>query len=159
MFADLMRKKSLDEILAAPEAGHGTGLKRNLSVVSLTMLGIGAVIGAGIFSSVGTAAAGGADHLGAGPALMLSVMIVAAISVHWQNGLFSMSNGIELPLLYGAAAAALALTGPGTYSLDALLGLSSLWTPGLAWSTLGLAILGGVGNLALRQPSPHAVAA
>ena len=94
-----------------------------------------------------------------GPALMLSVMIVAAISVHWQNGLFSMSNGIELPLLYGAAAAALALTGPGTYSLDALLGLSSLWTPGLAWSTLGLAILGGVGNLALRQPSPHAVAA
>ena len=75
-----------------------------------------------------------------GPALMLSVMIVAAISVHWQNGLFSMSNGIELPLLYGAAAAALALTGPGTYSLDALLGLSSLWTPALAWSALGLGV-------------------
>ncbi len=77
MFADLMRKKSLDEILAAPEAGHDRGLKRNLSAFSLTMLGIGAVIGAGIFSSVGTAAAGGADHLGAGPALMLSFVLTA----------------------------------------------------------------------------------
>ena len=77
MFADLMRKKSLDEILAAPEAGHERGLKRNLSVVSLTMLGIGAVIGAGIFSSVGTAAAGGADHLGAGPALVVSFIMTA----------------------------------------------------------------------------------
>ena len=77
MFADLMRKKSLDEILAAPEAGHEPGLKRNLSAVSLTMLGIGAVIGAGIFSTVGTAAAGGADHLGAGPALILSFVLTA----------------------------------------------------------------------------------
>jgi len=77
VFADLMRKKSLDEILAAPEAGHDRGLKRNLSAFSLTMLGIGAVIGAGIFSAVGTAAAGGADHLGAGPALMLSFVLTA----------------------------------------------------------------------------------
>ena len=66
MFADLMRKKSLDEILAAPEEGHGQGLKRNLSAFSLTMLGIGAVIGAGIFTSVGTAAAGGAARLDLG---------------------------------------------------------------------------------------------
>ena len=77
MFADLMRKKSLDEILAAPEAGHERGLKRNLTAFSLTMLGIGAVIGAGIFSSVGTAAAGGADHLGAGPALVVSFIMTA----------------------------------------------------------------------------------
>jgi putative oxidoreductase len=41
-----------------------------------------------------------------GPALMVSVMIVAAISVHWEHGLFAMSNGIEMPLLYGVAAAA-----------------------------------------------------
>src|SRR6476659_5068734 len=33
-----------------------------------------------------------------GPALMLSVMIVAAISVHWKNGVFSTSGGIEVPL-------------------------------------------------------------
>ena len=41
------------------------------------MLGIGAIIGAGIFSTVGTAAAGGADHLGAGPALVLSFVLTA----------------------------------------------------------------------------------
>src|SRR5438552_1156136 len=43
-----------------------------------------------------------------GPALMVSVMIVAAGSVHWQHGLFAATNGIELPLLYTAAGVALA---------------------------------------------------
>jgi putative oxidoreductase len=88
-----------------------------------------------------------------GPALMLSVMIVAAITVHWEHGLFALSNGIELPLLYGAAAAALVLTGPGAYSLDALLGLQALWTPAVAWSVLALGIIGGIGNVALRRPA------
>src|SRR5205085_11281144 len=41
----------------------------------LTALGVGAIIGAGIFSTVGTAAAGGADHLGAGPAIILSFVL------------------------------------------------------------------------------------
>jgi putative oxidoreductase len=94
-----------------------------------------------------------------GPALMLSVMIVAAVSVHWQHGLFAMSNGIEVPLLYGAGAAALTLTGPGAYSLDAVFGLASLWTPTLDWSLLGLAVVGGIGNLMLRRPAPQTVTA
>src|SRR5438552_18036088 len=34
-----------------------------------------------------------------GPALMLSVMVVAAISVHWGHGVFGAANGIELPWL------------------------------------------------------------
>jgi putative oxidoreductase len=95
----------------------------------------------------------------AGPALMLSVMIVAAISVHWEHGLFAMSNGIELPLIYGVAAGALALTGPGAYSLDALLGLQALWTPPLAWSALAAGIIAGAGNLALRRAAPKLAAA
>jgi len=94
-----------------------------------------------------------------GPALMLSVMIVAAVSVHLKNGLFAMSNGIELALLYGAAAAGLALTGPGRYSLDALLGLTALWTPALAWTALGLGILGGIANLAIRRQASAVAAA
>ena len=95
-----------------------------------------------------------------GPALMVSVMIVAAVSVHWQNGLFATANGIELPLLYAAGAAALALTGPGLFSLDAWLGLASVWTPALSWTVLGLGIIGGIANLALRRvPSQAPVAA
>ena len=41
------------------------------------MLGIGAIVGAGIFSSTGQMAAGSADNPGAGPALMLSYVLTA----------------------------------------------------------------------------------
>ncbi|HEX5436105.1 MAG TPA: DoxX family protein [Gemmatimonadaceae bacterium] len=89
-----------------------------------------------------------------GPALMLSVMIVAAISVHWTNGFFAMKNGIELPLLYGAAAVVLAFTGPGLLSLDALLGLRALWSPAIASAALVVGVIGGIGNLAARREAP-----
>ena len=94
-----------------------------------------------------------------GPALMISVMIVAAISVHWKNGLFAAANGVEVPLLYAAGAVALALTGPGLFSLDALLGLESLWTPAIVWAAIAIGVVGGVVNLALRRVAPEGVAA
>ena len=94
-----------------------------------------------------------------GPALMLSVMIVAAVTVHWHNGLFAMNNGIELPLLYAAGAAALCLTGPGGYSLDTLFGLTSVWSPGLGWLALALGVLGAVANLMARSHASSAVTA
>jgi putative oxidoreductase len=90
-----------------------------------------------------------------GPALMLSVMIVAS-SLHWKNGLFAAANGIELPLLYSAAAVALAFTGYGTYSLDALFGLARVWTPELISTVVAFGVLGGVGNLVVRSVSTHA---
>ena len=90
---------------------------------------------------------------------MLSVMVVAAVSVHLPNGAFAASNGIEVPLLYGVGAAALALTGPGTFSFDALLGLTSLWTSTLSWAALAAGILGGAANLALRRSPAAAPAA
>jgi putative oxidoreductase len=86
-----------------------------------------------------------------GPALMLSVMIVAAISAHWKNGLFATSSGIEVPLLYATVATALALTGPGRISLDTLLGLDSFWTPALSWAAIAVAVVGAIGNLAMRR--------
>ena|ERR1700674_4989933 len=86
-----------------------------------------------------------------GPALMLSVMIVAAMSAHWKNGLFATSNGIEVPLLYATVATALVLTGPGRISLDTLLGLDSFWTPALSWAALAVGVIGAIGNLALRR--------
>jgi putative oxidoreductase len=95
-----------------------------------------------------------------GPALMLAVMIVAAISVHWQHGLFAMSNGIEMPLLYGTVAAGLTLIGPGRFSLDILLGLASPWTPAVARTALVAGVVVGLVNLALRRmPARAPVAA
>jgi putative oxidoreductase len=86
-----------------------------------------------------------------GPALMVSVMIVAAITVHWEHGLFATNNGIELPLLYGAAAFGLALTGFGQYSLDASLGITSRWPTSVTWIALIVGIIGGFANVGLRR--------
>ncbi|OQC66208.1 MAG: putative amino acid permease YhdG [Verrucomicrobia bacterium ADurb.Bin006] len=75
-WARLFEVKPLAQLLSETER-PGLQLKRTLGPVQLTALGIGAIVGAGIFSTVGTAAAGGANHLGAGPALSLSFLIVA----------------------------------------------------------------------------------
>jgi len=74
----LLRTKSLEQLRHSAEA-TGRGLHRSLSAFDLTMFGIGAIIGAGIFSTIGTAAAGNlADgRAGAGPALVLSFVITA----------------------------------------------------------------------------------
>ena len=94
-----------------------------------------------------------------GPALMVSVMIVAAVTVHWGKGVFASTNGFEVPLLYATAGVALALTGPGPYSLDAWLGIASAWTPATTLIVLGLGIVGGFANVALRSRSVTAAQA
>src|SRR5438067_11518657 len=66
----LMTRKTIDELIA--EANTGS-LHRTLGAFSLTTLGVGAIIGAGIFVITGTAAA-----QFAGPALVIS-MIIAAV--------------------------------------------------------------------------------
>jgi putative oxidoreductase len=94
-----------------------------------------------------------------GPALIVSVMIVAMVSVHWEHGLFASDNGIEVPLLYLTTAVAFALIGYGRYSVDTWLGISALWTPTLTWIALAAGAFGGVANLGLRRrPSPTASA-
>src|SRR5262245_58447273 len=86
MAATLLRTKSVDAIQASLAEGEGVhSLKRTLTTFDLVMLGIGAVIGAGIFSAIGTAAVGevAADghvtRLGAGPALMLSFVLLGLV--------------------------------------------------------------------------------
>jgi basic amino acid/polyamine antiporter, APA family len=74
----LFRRKPIAELV--PDSEHG--LKRVLSAGDLVMLAIGAVIGAGIFGAIGTAAAGQVDpngtviRHGAGPALVFSFLLL-----------------------------------------------------------------------------------
>jgi basic amino acid/polyamine antiporter, APA family len=70
------RIKPLDSLVAETEHPDKQ-LRRTLGPWHLTFLGIGAIIGAGIFSTAGTAAAGGGNHAGAGPALVISFVVVA----------------------------------------------------------------------------------
>jgi putative oxidoreductase len=91
-----------------------------------------------------------------GPALMIAVMVVAMGSVHWPNGLFAAKNGVELPLLFAAAAVAFAVIGPGPYSLDAAFGLEGIWTPALRIAVPTVGLLGGLASLALRHPAQAA---
>ena len=78
MLRGIFRTKNLDDILASAQ-GKGHELKRTLGPINITLLGIGAIIGAGIFATVGTAAAGDSARPGAGPSLMLSFVITAIV--------------------------------------------------------------------------------
>lgn len=90
-----------------------------------------------------------------GPALMLSVMLVAILTVHKGHGFFAMGNGAELPVLYITGALAVAFAGPGTYSLDHLLGLETAFPQVATWIALAVGVVGAFGNLVARQaPAP-----
>lgn len=65
---DLFRKKPVDKLIAEAHADHG--LKKALNANNLVTLGIGAIIGTGIFVLTGTAAA-----MHAGPAIILSFIL------------------------------------------------------------------------------------
>ena len=81
--SSLFSRKPISELLA--EEGHPNALKRALGAGDLIMLAIGAVIGAGIFSSIGTAAAGEilpsgvVVRYGAGPALVVSFLLLGVV--------------------------------------------------------------------------------
>ncbi len=70
---------------AVPEGHEGKGMQRTLGTKDLIALSIGAVIGAGIFSTLGTAAAGSIGpngeilRYGAGPALIFSFLLLGAV--------------------------------------------------------------------------------
>ncbi|WP_375422946.1 DoxX family protein [uncultured Friedmanniella sp.] len=73
--------------------------------------------------------------LAAGPAgaAVAGNMIVAS-STHVSNGFFAMGGGYELPATFGLVGAAIAVGGPGRYSIDALSGhaLDKPWMRGVA---------------------------
>ena len=88
-----------------------------------------------------------------GAALVASVMLVAAITVHIKNGFFAGNGGYELVLVLGVGALSLSFTGPGKLSADTLLGYS---LTGLAWGigSAAVAVLGALALLAQRRLPP-----
>ena len=68
MDSNLLKTKSIEQLVSDVEHG-GKALRRSLSAWDLTLLGVGAIIGTGIFVLTGTAAANQA-----GPAIMLSYL-------------------------------------------------------------------------------------
>jgi APA family basic amino acid/polyamine antiporter len=73
----LFARKSVDDLVT--ESAERSGLRRVLGKWDLTALGVGALIGAGIFASTGSAIAGDPNvaRLGAGPAIALSFVLTA----------------------------------------------------------------------------------
>ncbi len=76
LIENLLKRRSPDELLAVSNKSE---LKKTLNVFDLMVIGIGAVVGTGIFTIIGSAIKGGLEGSGAGPAVIIS-MILAAIA-------------------------------------------------------------------------------
>ena len=76
ILANALSKKSPDELIATSKKSE---LKKTLNVFDLIVIGIGAVVGTGIFTIIGTAIQGGPEGVGAGSAIIIS-MVLAAIA-------------------------------------------------------------------------------
>jgi putative oxidoreductase len=100
--------------------------RRNALFVALgeTLSGLGIILGAATPFSVGVATA---------------TMATAVRKVHLKNGFFNSKGGYEFNVTLTAAAAALAIDGPGPISVDAVVG-KSRW--GLFWGVF--AVVGGI---------------
>jgi putative oxidoreductase len=111
-------------------------------IAALSEFGGGLVFALGLLSPLGSVAIAGA-------------MLVAVATVHWPNGFWNGKRGYEFNLALLAAVAAIALTGPGIYSLDQAFGIHLPEPLTLLVGTI--AVLAGVGvALGRRVPVPAA---
>ena len=78
IISNALKKKSPDELIAVSKKSE---LKKTLNVFDLIILGIGAVVGTGIFTIIGTAIQGGPESAGAGPAIVISMVLAAVACV------------------------------------------------------------------------------
>jgi len=99
---------------------------------------------AGLFLAVGFL-----TPLAGAPLIAQSVAIIGL--VHWQNGFFNTSGGIEFPLTLGVATAAIVLAGAGAWSIDAAVGIALEPAARVGLVILGLA--GGAVTLAIPRVS------
>lgn len=134
-------------------AGQGMAMlgfapgRRHALMAGLVETGGGLLLALGLFTPLASS-------------LVSSVMLVAAFSAHVKRGFFAATGGYEYNLVLGVAGASLAFTGPGRFSIDALLGLVR---PGAAIGLAAMAIGAAAATVQLarrRVPQqPQAAAA
>ena len=78
IFSNLIKCKSPQELI---DEGTNSELKKTLNAFDLIILGIGAVVGTGIFTIIGSAIVGSSDGAGAGTAIVVSMLLAAIASV------------------------------------------------------------------------------
>ncbi|MGW6564721.1 DoxX family protein [Streptomyces sp. NPDC054975] len=112
-----------------------------------------------------TAVAAGGGQIGSGLLLAAGLMtplastgvigvMTVALTVKWHNGLWVQNDGYEYPLVLIGTVTALAATGPGAWSLDAVLGLTPY---PLGWAAL--ALVAGLGSGLLTRLVLHRIPA
>lgn len=130
IYTGIFRRKDLDKLVQSVE-NKDHKLKRVLGAFDLVVLGIGTIIGAGIFTLAGTAAAGSEGHVGAGPALILSFVL---------SGILCAVTG----LCYAEFASMIPVAGSSYTYTYSTMGEFVAWV--LAWTLiLGL----GIGNITI----------
>src|SRR5260370_32522041 len=111
-------------------------------IAALSEFGGGLLLALGLLSPLGSLA-------------IVAAMVVAIVTVHLSRGFWTGKGGYEFNLSLIAAAVAIALTGPGPYSLDSALGIHLPEPLALIAGTIAL-IAGVAGTLATPPPHPNA---
>ncbi|KAA1249237.1 DoxX family protein [Mycobacterium simiae] len=112
------------------------------TVAAITELSAGLGLAAGLFTPIPAAG-------------FVSLMFVAAWTVHWSNGFFIVKEGWEYNLVLAGSAVSVATVGPGRLSLDWLI-FGKNWFDGWAGLVLsfGLGLAGAVGQLLIFYRPP-----
>ena len=109
-------------------------------------ISVGAELGAGLLLALGLL-----TPLAAAGLVGQGIVIIAR--VHWANGFWSSNGGYEFPLALLGGSVAIALTGPGAWSLDSRLPVGLPYEPIVRWGVLlvAIAVAAAAAFLASRQ--------
>lgn len=133
---------------------HGPGPERWQSAVAgmrfhpvafWTALSIGAELVGGLLLALGLVTPLAAT-------VLIGQSVVIIVKAHLPKGFFSSTGGIEFPLALGAATVALLGTGPGSFSIDQVIGFG-LVEP-VRWLLLVIGLAGGLGAYTLTRLTP-----